>query len=118
MWNIKDQIKLSKVGSQHQINCEYAQFKTKVSSQQLLDSLLIASRMQTEMYIHKMSKGQALNTEEVSALKDLANIAKIKLDDIDMMLVNTPETIHRSKIHEAVFNMLNKNQEESSDESY
>lgn len=92
-----------------QIVYHKAQIKGKVSPQQLMDSILVASRMQTEMYINKMSRGSALTTDEVTALKDMANIAKIKIEETDMLVIDQPTEIEqRNTLRSAVFNMLNK----------
>jgi hypothetical protein len=80
---ISDQLKINKVNGRTQIVYQKSLLKGKVTPQQLLDSVLIASRMQAEAYIAKLGRGATLDTTEVRALKELAEIAKIKVDSID-----------------------------------
>lgn len=76
--------------------------------------MLVASRMQTEMYINKMSRGCPLSTDEITALKDMANIAKIKIEETDMVVIDTPVQVEqRHNLQTAVYNMLNKSSDQS-----
>lgn len=47
-----------------------------VSSEDVLDAVLVAARLQAEKYIEKLSRGSELGPKEISALKCLAEIAK------------------------------------------
>jgi hypothetical protein len=56
-----------------------ALIKGRVTPSQVMDSVLVAARMQAEQYILKMARGAPLDTKEVGALKALAEIAKTEI---------------------------------------
>lgn len=62
-----------------QIVFKKAILKGKVSSADVLNTILIAARMQAEKYIDKLSRGAPLDVSEVKALKELADITKLEL---------------------------------------
>lgn len=66
-----------------QIVFKKAILKGKVSSADVLNTILIAARMQAEKYIDKLSRGAPLDTSEVKALKELAEITKLEVPVID-----------------------------------
>ena len=53
--------------------------KGKVSSAEVLNTILIAAKMQAELYIKQLSTGTPLNTYEIKALKDLSDITKLEV---------------------------------------
>jgi|SRR6516164_6390204 hypothetical protein len=55
-----------------------AVLKGKVSSGDVLNTILIAARMQAEKYIEKLSRGAPLEPAEIKALKELAEITKLE----------------------------------------
>ncbi len=61
-----------------QIVFKKAIIKGKVSSADVLNTILVAARMQAEKYIEKLSRGAPLDTTEVKALKELAEITKLE----------------------------------------
>ncbi len=56
-----------------------AVLKGKVTSSDVLNTILIAARMQAEKYIEKLSRGAPLDVGEVKALKELADITKLEV---------------------------------------
>lgn len=62
-----------------QIVFRKAVLKGKVSSSDVLNTILIAARMQAEKYIEKLSRGAPLEVAEVKALKELAEITKLEI---------------------------------------
>jgi hypothetical protein len=58
----------------------------------VMNSVLIAARMQAEKYIEKLAKGDTLTDKEVSALAQLASITKIQ---------TTPEAIDKLTVTSA-----------------
>lgn len=56
--------------------------KGKVTSSEVLNTILIAARMQAEMYIKKLSHGQLLEVSEVKALKELGEITKLEVSEV------------------------------------
>lgn len=56
-----------------------AVLKGVVTSSEVLNTILIAARMQAELYIKKLSQGQALEVQEVKALKELGEITKLEV---------------------------------------
>lgn len=58
-----------------------ALLKGKVTSTEVLNTILIAAKLQAEYYVQKMSRGSPLDNQEIKALKDLADIAKIELPE-------------------------------------
>lgn len=53
--------------------------KGKVTSSEVLNTILIAAKLQAEMYIKKLSKGTELSTFEIKALKELGDITKLEV---------------------------------------
>lgn len=73
-----DSIEISKTeDGRNQIVFRKAALKGKVSKSDLMNTVLIAARMQAEKYIEKLSRGAPLEVAEIKALKELAEIAKI-----------------------------------------
>ncbi len=50
-----------------------------MSSADVLNVIFVAARMQAEKYVEKLSRGSILDTTEVRALKELADITKLEL---------------------------------------
>lgn len=75
-----EQIEVSKrEDGRHQIIFKKSILKGKVSSSDVLNTILIAARMQAEKYIIKLSKGATLDPTEVKALKELSEITKLEV---------------------------------------
>lgn len=74
-----EQIEIIKKGNRTEIVYKKALLKGKVSSEDVLNTLLMAARMQGEYYISKLSRGSPLDVAEVKALKELAEITKLEL---------------------------------------
>ncbi|MCW3101173.1 MAG: hypothetical protein JWL77_6791 [Chthonomonadaceae bacterium] len=72
-------IDISTVNGRTQIVFKKAILKGKVSSGDVLNTILIAARMQAEKYIEKLSRGAPLEVQEVKALKELAEITKLEI---------------------------------------
>lgn len=53
--------------------------KGKTNQAEVLDTLLIAAKMQAEYYIKKLSLGAPLDPSEVKCLKELAEITKLEV---------------------------------------
>jgi hypothetical protein len=60
-----------------------AVLKGKVSSAEVLNTILIAAKLQAEYYIKKLSAGSPLEIAEVKALKDLGDITKLELQTVE-----------------------------------
>lgn len=74
-----ENVEISQVNGRTQIVFRKAILKGKVSSSDVLNTILIAARMQAEKYIEKLSRGAPLDTTEVKALKELAEITKLEV---------------------------------------
>lgn len=96
-----ENIEISKVNGRTQIVFKKAVLKGKVSSSDVLNTILIAARMQAEKYIEKLSRGAPLDTTEVKALKELAEITKLEIPQ------STKPELHPSSVEaEAVKSTL------------
>jgi len=71
------QIDISEVNGRTTIVYKKALLKGKVSSNEVLNALLLAARMQAEYYISKLSRGSPLDSGEIKAMSELANITKL-----------------------------------------
>lgn len=60
-----------------------AVLKGKVSSAEVLNTILIAAKLQAEYYIKKLSNGSPLEIAEVKALKDLGDITKLEIQQVE-----------------------------------
>lgn len=56
--------------------------KGKVTSSEVLNTILIAAKLQAEYYIKKLSSGSPLEITEVKALKDLGDITKLEVQNL------------------------------------
>lgn len=74
-----ENVEISQVNGRTQIVFKKAILKGKVSSSDVLNTILIAARMQAEKYIEKLSRGAPLEVAEVKALKELAEITKLEI---------------------------------------
>ena len=74
-----ENVEISQVNGRTQIVFRKAILKGKVSSSDVLNTILIAARMQAEKYIEKLSRGAPLEVQEVKALKELAEITKLEV---------------------------------------
>lgn len=77
-----------------------AALKGRVTSGQVLNTILVAAQMQAEKYIEKLSRGAPLDTNEIRALKELADITKLQLVDNkqdQMQLLPAPEESELAK---------------------
>jgi molybdenum cofactor biosynthesis enzyme len=77
-----ENIDISTVNGRTQIVFKKAILKGKVSSGDVLNTILIAARMQAEKYIEKLSRGAPLEVAEVKALRELAEITKLELPQV------------------------------------
>jgi hypothetical protein len=57
--------------------------KGRVSSSEVLNTILIAAKMQAEYYIKKLASGSPLEIAEVKALKDLGDITKLEATSVE-----------------------------------
>lgn len=73
------QIQISKVGDRTKIVFKKAILQGKVKGADVLNTIMIAARMQSEKMIEKLQRGAPLDNDEIKSLKLLADIAK--LDD-------------------------------------
>ena len=64
-----------------QIVFRKAILKGRVTNIQVLNTILIAAQLQTELYIEKLSRGAPLDVSEIKALKELADITKLSCDN-------------------------------------
>lgn len=78
---VNEQIEINKIDGRTQIVFKKALLKGKVSSSEVLNTILIAARMQAEEYIKKLAKGSMLDKDEVKSLKDLADITKLEVQE-------------------------------------
>lgn len=89
----------------NQITFRKAALKGKVSSADLLNTILIAARMQTEKLIEKLSRGAPLEAHEVKQLKELAEIAKIDVNQPNQQMQPLP-TENIDKIKQTLYQAL------------
>lgn len=71
-------IEIKNIDGKKTILVQRSAIKGKVSSQDLLNTILIASKLQVEYLIEKLSRGAPLEAAEVKMLKELSEIAKIE----------------------------------------
>jgi len=76
-----EQVQISEVNGRTQIVFKKAQLKGKVTSSEVLQTLLVAAKLQGEYYIKKLSRGSPLDSSEVKSLKDLADITKLEVTE-------------------------------------
>lgn len=77
------QLEITESNGKTTIVFKKAILKGKVSSADVLNTILIAAKLQAEHYIKKLSHGAPLDLPEVKALKDLAEITKLEVATID-----------------------------------
>ncbi len=79
-----EQIVISEINDRTHIIFKKAALKGKATNADVHNAVLIAARMQAEKYIEKLSRGAPLDTQEIRALKDLADICKIEAPQIQI----------------------------------
>jgi len=72
------QLEITEVNGKTTIVFRKAILKGKVSSSEVLNTILIAAKMQAEYYIKKLATGSPLEISEVKALKELGDITKLE----------------------------------------
>lgn len=75
------QLDITEVNGKTTIVFRKAILKGKVSSSDVLNTILIAAKLQAELYIKKLGKGSSLEVSEIKALKDLAEITKLEVSE-------------------------------------
>ena len=71
-------IEIKNIDGKKTILVQRSAIKGKVSSADLLNTILVASKLQVEYLIEKLSRGAPLDPGEVKMLKELSEIAKIE----------------------------------------
>ncbi len=66
-----------------------AVLKGKVDRADVLNALMIAARMQVEKYIEKLSRGAPLDKDEIKSMKELSDIIKVELPEVQQVTNNT-----------------------------
>ncbi len=79
-----EQIVIQEINDRTHIIFKKAALKGKATNADVHNAVLIAARMQAEKYIEKLSRGAPLDTHEIRALKDLADICKIEAPQIQI----------------------------------
>lgn len=95
----------------------------KCSPGELLDNILIASNMQVEKYMEKLSRGAPLDSSEVKALSLLAEVAKTANSDTVVLAEANKQqeiapgvpNVNSADIREAIFRQLTTGKKESED---
>lgn len=104
-------VEITQVDGRTQIVFRKAILKGKVSSGDVLNTILIAARMQAEKYIEKLSRGAPLEVAEVKALKELAEITKLESPQVvkaeGVMNGEVLETV-KSSLYKALTDKLEK----------
>lgn len=80
------QLEVTETNGRTTIVFRKAKLRGKATQTEVLDTILIAAKMQAEYYIKKLSLGAPLDNSEVKALKELAEITKLEItprNDID-----------------------------------
>jgi len=98
------QLEITEINGRTQIVFRKAILKGKVTQSEVLNTLLIAAKMQGEYYIKKLSKGAPLDTSEVKALKELAEITKLQCDAPEVKKVE--ETVQMNDIKSVLYAAL------------
>jgi len=99
-------VSITEVDGRRQIVFKKSILKGKVTSADVLNSVLMAARMQAEMYIEKISRGTMLDTYEVKALKELADITKLEVKPEEKLGANTPTTDSLTSIKSTLYQAL------------
>lgn len=86
--------------------------KGKVSSADVLNTVLIAARLQAEKFVEKLSRGATLDNNEIKALKELAEISKLEVKLPVQTSDNTPvTTIDVTSVKSALYKALTEKKE-------
>jgi len=98
------QLEITEVNGKTTIVFRKAVLKGKVNQNEVLNTILIAAKLQAEYYIKKLSQGAGLDTTEIKALRDLAEITKLesKQEDIPKRL----ETVTIDEIKSNLYTRL------------
>lgn len=99
-------VSITEVDGRRQIVFKKSILKGKVTSADVLNSVLMAARMQAEMYIEKISRGSMLDTAEVKALKELADITKLEVKPEEKLGDNIPTTDSLTSIKSTLYQAL------------
>ena len=75
----RKQLQISESNGKTTIVFRKAKLRGKATQAEVLDTILIAAKMQAEYYIKKLSLGAPLDNSEVKALKELAEITKLEI---------------------------------------
>lgn len=75
---VGQQVEIKEVEGRTQITFRKAILKGKVTSAEVLNTILIAAKLQAELYIKKLGTGTPLEVQEVKALKELSEITKLE----------------------------------------
>lgn len=73
------QLEVTETNGRTTIVFRKAKLRGKATQTEVLDTILIAAKMQAEYYIKKLSLGAPLDNSEVKALKELAEITKLEV---------------------------------------
>lgn len=84
------QLEITDVNGKTTIVFRKAILKGKVSSSEVLNTILIAAKLQAEFYIKKLSQGNGLDTAEIKALRDLGEITKLEVQEVEELKTQTP----------------------------
>lgn len=100
-------IDIKEVNGKTTIIFRKAALKGRVTSGQVLNTILIAAQMQAEKYIEKLSRGAPLDTNEIKALKELADITKLQLIDrqVDQLQL-LPMSEETEKTKQTLYSLL------------
>lgn len=100
------QIEIKQIEGRTQIVFKKAILKGKVTTEDVLNSVLIAARMQAEKYIEKLSRGAPLDVQEVKALKELAEITKLEIRMPESKQVQLNATIDIDQVKANLYTAL------------
>ena len=102
-------LEITEVNGRTKIVFKKAILMGKVSSADVLNTILIAARLQAEKYIEKLGRGAPLDTTEVKALKELAEITKLEPSQSSKpeITITSPEAeIVKSTLYQALTDRL------------
>lgn len=106
----KDSLEIVKLeDGRNQITFRKAVLKGKVSQADLLNTILIAARMQSEKLIQKLQRGAILDVGEVKMLKELAEVAKTEIPTtLQTVVQHTPQLEQvKNTLYQALTGRLN-----------
>jgi hypothetical protein len=103
---MRKEIEVENINGRTVIVYNKTKLKGKATPTDVLNVALVAAKMQIEKYIEKLSRGAPLEPNEVKALTELANIAKIPLPEVETLTVAPEESTATVELKDTLYKAL------------